>query len=208
MIKNIMFDLDGVLVEAQNWHFVALNNALEDVAGIKIGDGEHKSTFNGLPTHSKLNLLVNDKRIRANQIPAIWKLKQHHTMNLIKAHCRPIPQKIDMMHKLSKYRKACVTNSIAKTAYEMLVHSGLNYYLDYIQSNEATKFPKPSPAPYLLAMANMNITPNETLIIEDSEKGLTSAYLSGAAAANLQYNDVCFDRISEVISKIDQRNSE
>ena len=59
----ILYDLDGVLVNACDWHYEALNRALEMTSGIKISRDEHETEFNGLPTKTKLDLLVKQERI-------------------------------------------------------------------------------------------------------------------------------------------------
>ena len=55
--KLVIFDLDGVLVDACEWHKDALNNALERVCNYKITEKDHKEVFNGIPTRIKLNIL-------------------------------------------------------------------------------------------------------------------------------------------------------
>jgi HAD superfamily hydrolase (TIGR01509 family) len=202
MIKSILFDLDGVLVNAADWHYKALNLALRDIVRYEISEEEHRTIFNGLPTRTKLSFLVERGVIKIEQVDNIFKLKQHYTLGLISTYCKPDPIKIEMMHKLNAYKKGCVTNSIYKTAYEMLVHSGLNYYMDYVQGNEATRFPKPNPSPYLKAMSVMGIEPKETLIVEDCEKGYTSAIKSGAFVLKVEtYQEVNFAAISEALHK-------
>ena len=44
MIKAILFDLDGVLVDACDWHYLALNRALDEVVGFTISREDHVST--------------------------------------------------------------------------------------------------------------------------------------------------------------------
>ena len=56
MIKAVVFDMDGVLIDATDWHFHALNQALS-LFGLEIEYEEHLSQFNGLPTKSKLKIL-------------------------------------------------------------------------------------------------------------------------------------------------------
>lgn len=199
MITTIMFDLDGVLVDAREWHFRALNKALLDISGTEITTEEHLSKFDGLPTRNKLNLLECAGRVRRESFDAIFRLKQHYTLMMIRDYCRPDPVKVEMMNGLHDYRKACVTNSIAKTAYEMLVMSGLNYYMDYVQGNEATKYPKPSPAPYLNAMAVMGVDPENVLVVEDSPHGIKSAYKSGARVLEVQYETLNLSKIMEAL---------
>ena len=61
-IKAVIFDLDGVLVEAKEWHYLALNKALKHF-GFKIDRIEHLTTYDGLPTKVKLNRLSKEKRL-------------------------------------------------------------------------------------------------------------------------------------------------
>ena len=56
--KAVLFDLDGVLVDACDWHYKALNRALEEVSNTYINQEEHIKEFNGLPTLTKLSMLV------------------------------------------------------------------------------------------------------------------------------------------------------
>ena len=56
MIKAILYDLDGVLVDATEWHYESLNESLYEVAGFRLSRQEHLSSFNGLPTKKKLEI--------------------------------------------------------------------------------------------------------------------------------------------------------
>ena len=57
MIKAVIFDMDGVLIEAKDWHFNALNKALS-LFGYEISRFEHLTTYDGLPTSRKLEMLT------------------------------------------------------------------------------------------------------------------------------------------------------
>jgi beta-phosphoglucomutase-like phosphatase (HAD superfamily) len=56
MIKATIFDMDGVLIEAKDWHYEALNRAL-NLFGFEISRYQHLTTYNGLPTRKKLEML-------------------------------------------------------------------------------------------------------------------------------------------------------
>ena len=90
--------------------------------------------------------------------------------------------KIRMLKKLRDdgLAIACVTNSIKMTAIEMLKVTGQYEYLDFLVSNEDVVNNKPFPDCYLLAIEKMGLDPSEVLIVEDSPKGIESAYKSGA----------------------------
>ena len=60
-MQSVLFDLDGVLVDACDWHYLSLNRALEEVVGFSIDREEHTTTYNGLPTKVKLEMLGLDE---------------------------------------------------------------------------------------------------------------------------------------------------
>jgi beta-phosphoglucomutase len=80
MIKLIIFDLDGVLVEAKDIHFDALNKALGDYA---ISWNEHLSTYDGLKTAQKLDMLTKEKGLPADEHQRIWEDKQKYTLQML-----------------------------------------------------------------------------------------------------------------------------
>ena len=57
MIEAILFDLDGVLVDACDWHYESLNSALISSGYNPISREDHIEKFNGLPTKVKLSML-------------------------------------------------------------------------------------------------------------------------------------------------------
>ena len=84
MIKLVVFDLDGVLVNARELHYEALNRSLNEVdSKYMIGLEEHLSTFDGLPTSKKLKMLSEMKGLPLESHNAVWRNKQKHTINII-----------------------------------------------------------------------------------------------------------------------------
>ena len=67
MIKAVIFDLDGVLVDTKQIHFEALNESLKKYNFKKISIDDHVKIFDGLPTAEKLNIL-NKKKEFAKKI--------------------------------------------------------------------------------------------------------------------------------------------
>jgi len=64
MIKTIIFDLDGVLVDTKMIHYKSLNNALKKIEDYKIELNDHSNIYDGLPTQKKLEILVKNKTIK------------------------------------------------------------------------------------------------------------------------------------------------
>lgn len=180
--KAVLFDLDGVLVDACDWHYEALNRALKQIANYEIPREEHVSTYNGLPTRVKLEDLVSRCIIQEDEIETISDLKQSLTMDVIQDLCKVDDSKVQLMEHLSRqgFKLACVTNSIRKTALMMLEKSGILQYMDCIISNEDVKNSKPHPEGYIKALVLLNCLPSNAIIVEDSPKGLQAARLTGA----------------------------
>ena len=84
MIKLIIFDLDGVLVDAKEIHYQALNKALSNIdKKYVINREEHISTYDGNTSVTKLNLLSKEKGLPYKLHDKIWEDKQNITLQMI-----------------------------------------------------------------------------------------------------------------------------
>jgi HAD superfamily hydrolase (TIGR01509 family) len=206
MIKLIIFDLDGVLVEAKQIHYETLNRALYEVSDSDkyiITQSEHLSTYDGLKTSQKLELLTKNKGLPTNSYDTIWNRKQDLTLKAI-SNLKPDTQLIVLFDILRQhgYKIACCSNSIRRSVLVMLSKIGLIEYMDLILSNEDVKNSKPHPEIYWKAMSIMSVLPEETLIVEDSPPGLLAASRS---RANILRVDSPTDLVlSNIFRKLDK----
>src|SRR6266576_3762860 len=100
MIRTIIFDLDGVLVDADRLHFDALNMALELHSQAPISWQEHLTIYKGIPTVVKLAVLTQRKGLPVELYEQIRKSKQEITISLIEQVCFPDWEKIRMLELL------------------------------------------------------------------------------------------------------------
>lgn len=201
MIKAILYDLDGVLVDATEWHYESLNLALEEIVGFKISREEHLTTFNGLPTKQKLEILQKQGRLTPTSFQKIWVRKQELTFDVIEKFATVDIIKMKLHQGIKMYKKACVTNSIRKSAILMLKKTGQMKFMDFIISNEDVVSPKPSPEGYVLAMKKLGLTPKECLIVEDSPKGIDAARMSEGNVFEVRgYHDVTLENVLRKIN--------
>ena len=85
MIKGLIFDLDGVLVDTKEIHFLALNEALQKIKSKStISYEDHSKNFDGLPTLKKLTILHERAWIKKNQYEEIAIIKQQLTEKILK----------------------------------------------------------------------------------------------------------------------------
>jgi HAD superfamily hydrolase (TIGR01509 family) len=182
MVDLIVFDMDGVLVEAKQIHFDALNQALKEInEKYIISETEHLSIYDGLKTTQKLELLTKNKGLHPEFYDKIWYRKQQLTIEAI-SNIKPNLTLQSVLQALSEdgYKLAVCSNSIRKTVLTILSKLGIIEFMDLIMSNEDVKNSKPHPEIYWKAMSEIGVLPEETLIIEDSPYGLRAAYGSNA----------------------------
>lgn len=201
-IKAVIFDMDGVLIDACQWHYEALNLALAE-HGFTITPQEHKQQYDGLPTQVKLNLLTRQKGLSPALHKEIEDRKQALTMNVIEQSCRPLMQHIEAFSRLrfAGIQLAVASNSIRRTVDSMLSRAGITPWINFYLSNEDVVHAKPAPDIYLQAMARLGVTPEETLIVEDSAHGIAAAQASGAAVMCVSdSNELSYQTLSFYLS--------
>ncbi len=205
MIKLIIFDLDGVLIDAKTLHYTALNQALGEYA---ITIDEHLSLYDGLKTREKLRILTRDKGLPEDRHDEIWKAKQRYTMQLLE-NIKESPQIKDTVKRLSeKYLIVCCSNSIRKSVLTMLSKLGIVGYMDLILGNEDAVNCKPHPEIYWKAISMMKCLPEETLIVEDSPYGLLAASRTNSRVMRVSSsNDVTYDNILKYLNSEDMNST-
>jgi len=202
-ISCILFDLDGVLVDATEWHYEALNRALR-LFGFDITRYEHLSSYNGLPTRRKLEMLSVEKGLPHAIHSVLNRLKQVYTRDEIVARCRPVFEKEYMLSRLRHegYRLAVCSNSIRDSLDTMVRQSGLSDYLEFVVSNEDVTRPKPDPEIYRVAITRLGVTPQEVLIVEDAPHGVEAARRAGGHLCQVTgFADVDYFRVRAAIDR-------
>jgi beta-phosphoglucomutase len=186
--KAVLFDMDGVLIDARDWHYEALNEALR-IFGVEISRSDHLSRFNGLSTRKKLDMLTSEGVIPYELHEAIQSIKQDRTLRIAAQMCFPIVSHQVLITRIKALgiKVGLVTNSIRKSSEFMLEYAGLLKFMDVVVTNEDVLEGKPNPAGYLLAMQKLGVLPSETVVIEDGEYGILAAEAAGATV--IKVND-------------------
>ena len=202
MNKLIIFDLDGVLIESRELHYEALNAALARVSPqFVISKEEHLSTYDGLNTTRKLELLSERKGLDRKFFNQVWADKQTATFKLIKEFPKN-NQLRQMFAEISSQgiKIAVASNSVRETVKLALLSIGVIEFVDYFVSNEDVSRTKPYPEMYWKCMTAMNSLPKTTVIIEDSHIGRQGATDSGAHLVPVRNSyDLTKDKIQEAV---------
>lgn len=204
MIKLIIFDLDGVLVDSRELHFETLNMALTKYdPKYVISRAEHLAKYDGHPTNYKLKLLTKEKGLDQADHHCIWKMKQDFTQDYILENFRRDDRIRRILYALKERGLLvyCASNSIWETVKNSLLKKEFLEYIDYFISNEDVRNPKPSPEIYFKCFERACVSPREVLICEDSPVGRKAAYNSGAHICPIEnVADLTLDKIEKSLS--------
>jgi len=204
-IKAIIFDMDGVLIEAKDWHYEALNKAL-GLFGMEISRYDHLVTYDGLPTKKKLEMLSTERGLPVDLHNFINDMKQQYTMELVYAQCKPRFYHEYALARLKQegYRMTVASNSVRNTVQVMMEKSALVGYLEFYLSNQDVKVGKPDPEIYSKTIERMGLAPDECLIVEDNDKGIQAARASGAWVMEVdEVEEVNYQNIAAHIARIE-----
>ena len=172
--KLLILDLDGVLIDSKDIHFLALNKALRLVnSNFVINEADHLAIYDGLPTRKKLELI---KKLKKKDYEFICQQKQKFTTVLFSK----IKENKNLKKNLLKLKKKNIKIALASNAISLTVNNVLNRLkikklFDVIMSADDVSLPKPHPEIYWKIMTNLNAIPANTVIVEDSPVGRRAA---------------------------------
>ena len=175
-IKYLLFDNDGVLVDTEKLYFRATKEVLSTI-GVELTHSGYlqlqakgQSGFDLAEADGVSAAHINELRIQRNDL----------YQKYIKTEQIDVPGVIETIKQLRcKYRMAIV--STARPEDFELIHGGRSilHYMDFaLTAGDYVKH-KPEPEPYLTALMRFKAEPAEAIVIEDSQRGLESAYRAG-----------------------------
>jgi len=204
-IEAVIFDMDGVLIDAKDWHYHALNRALGHF-GYTISRSDHLSAFDGLPTRKKLEMLSHERGLPRGLHAFLNDLKQQYTTDQVHTDCRPIfvhEYALSNLRALG-YKLGLASNSVRNSVELMMEKSALRPYLDVMVSNEDVSKPKPDPDMYLTATRMLGVAPENTLVVEDNPNGIKAAEDAGCHLLVVHsVFDVKLDAIRDAIARVE-----
>lgn len=185
MKKYILFDHDGVLVDTEFWYYKAGARALADI-GLTLDKDRYLRDMNqGLGTWAQARAAGVDEEAISRQ----REVRDDYYQEYLRTEAIEIEGVVDTLAELSKYvRMAIVTT--AKRADFDIIHENrhIRQFMDFVLVREDYKVAKPHPEPYLTGLQRLGASKEETLVVEDSARGLNSAVAAGIDCA-IVYND-------------------
>jgi HAD superfamily hydrolase (TIGR01509 family) len=174
--KYILFDHDGVLVDTELWYYKAGERALADI-GLTLDKEQYLRDMNlGLGTWAQARAAGIDEQT----VSRLRAVRNDYYQEYLRTEAIEIEGVVETLAELSKYvRMAIVTT--AKRADFDIIHEKrhVRQFMDFVLVREDYKLAKPHPEPYLTGLKRFRATTEETLVVEDSSRGLNSAVAAG-----------------------------
>ena len=174
--RYVLFDHDGVLVDTEFWYYKAGARALADIGLTLDKDQYLRDMSQGLGTWAQAKAAGIDEQTISRQ----REVRNGYYQEYLRTEAIEIDGVVETLAELSKYvRMAIVTT--AKRADLDIIHEDrrVTQFMDFVLVREDYKLAKPNPEPYLTGLQRFGATKEETLVVEDSSRGLSSAVAAG-----------------------------
>lgn len=177
MKKNILFDNDGVLVETEIWYYEASKRALKEFFNINLQFDEYMDIM----AHGKTAWepaikkgFSEDKIVTAREQRNIY--YQHY----LKTEDIAIDGVQDILNQLSQNFQMGIVTTSRRVDFEIIHQNrGITDFMNFVLCEEDYTNAKPHPEPYLTGLKLFNCSKDEAIVVEDSQRGLTSAHSAG-----------------------------
>ncbi len=175
-IRLLISDFDGTLVDTREANFLAYHKVLNDF-GIHLSPEKYDSVFgmryNEFISHFGINDAEVAARIKEQKAKVYPEFFEKIKLNNI------------LYDLLLRFKGSAVKTALISTARKENILNVLDYFrivdlFDILVAGEEVNKPKPDPEAFFTAMNHFGISPEETLIFEDSPPGIEAAKKSGA----------------------------
>ena len=181
MKKYILFDNDGVLVHTEPFYYKANLIALEEFFDVSLTFEEYmKIMANGTTVWQK----ALNKGFNLSDIEIARTKRNQYYQNFLRTENILIDGVKEVLHELSKDYKMAIITTSRRVDFEIIHKNlGLTDFMEFILCEEDYNFAKPHPEPYLKGLELFNAKKEEAIVVEDSQRGLTSAFKAGIECA-------------------------
>jgi beta-phosphoglucomutase len=176
-LKGILFDMDGVLIDAMPFHAKAFQIAFRELANFEI-DMKDVFLLEGMPGPELIREIfkkMKQSEPEENVIKSISERKKSLFKMKEKARIfEGVKELLDLLTDI-KCIKAVVSGASENEVKSLLGDNGILDYFDLVISGEDLTEGKPSPEPFVAALKKLGLRSEEALVVENSPLGVNSA---------------------------------
>ncbi len=202
MIKAVIFDMDGVLINTEPLHFQCWKEAWKE-NGIEITYDVYKKCIGS--TSEFLMKLIRESYTDQFQEEVVKNRFAVLKRDYIERHGYPtipgVPEIIKGLHQSGLLLAVASSSSLVQIQNTLEALNVRNYFQCLI-SGEMVKHPKPAPDIFLLAAESLNLKPEECVVIEDSTNGCNAAKNAGIRCIGYQNPDSGEQNLEHAVARI------
>lgn len=201
MRKYILFDNDGVLVETEKWYYEASKRAIKEYFDLELGFSEHMDIMNrGVGVWERAQSLGATSK----EVDTARDKRNVYYQEYLQTEDLAIDGVKEILEELSKNYKMGIVTTSRRVDFEM-IHKGRGIvdFMDFVLCESDYNLHKPHPEPYLTGLKKFGALPEEAIVVEDSHRGLTSAFRAGIDCVVVHNEFTKTQDFSNAIYKID-----
>jgi beta-phosphoglucomutase len=188
MIQAVLFDLDGVLVSTDEYHYRSWKK-LSDEEGFDFFDHEFNHKFRGVARMECVEIITkaSGKNYSAEQKQELADRKNRYFTESLASVTTEVllPGALSALHELRKRGIKTAVASNSRNAVTIIKQVQIEHLLDAVIDGHQIENSKPDPEVFLLAAKNVGISPAHCLVVEDAIAGIESARRAGMRALGI-----------------------
>ncbi|HBA92819.1 MAG: beta-phosphoglucomutase [Chloroflexi bacterium GWB2_54_36] len=185
MIQAFLFDLDGVLTDTSEFHFLGWKRLAEDL-GIPFTRQENEA-LRGVSRRESLALLLKGRPVSEAEATAMMEQKNRYYLEFLEKMTPSslLPGAKEILEELGGLGLKRVIVSVSKNASLVIERLQLMPLIDDLVDGNAPARSKPFPDLFLLAASKYGLKPTDCLVVEDAAAGIEAAHAAGMLALGL-----------------------
>jgi HAD superfamily hydrolase (TIGR01509 family) len=197
--RGILFDHDGVLVDTEPWYYRAGERALAQI-GVDLDQQDYADdTSRGLGTWARARAAGVDEET----IDRLRVLRDAYYQDYLRTEDIEIDGVVDVLAELSRHVRMAVVTTAKRADFDLIHETRqITRFMDFVLVREDYGHAKPHPEPYLTGLDRLGTTAAETLVVEDSVRGLRSAVAAGIDCAVVHSDFTQAQDLSEATYRI------
>jgi beta-phosphoglucomutase len=184
-IHGFIFDLDGVLTETAEYHYRGWKRLAEE-EGIPFTREDNES-LRGIPRRESLLLILKDHKVSDEKMLEMMERKNNYYLELIREITPKdlLPGARELLEEIRQAGLKSALGSASKNAPDVIRRLGIADLLDAISDGSSVERQKPAPDLFLHAARQLNLSPEECVVVEDAAAGIEAARAGGFRSVGL-----------------------
>jgi HAD superfamily hydrolase (TIGR01509 family) len=207
MIKAVIFDMDGLMIDSEPIHYQAYSRVLHDL-GKKYPLEDNNRLYIGLSDSEQAKDMVVRYALPLSPEELVEK-KQKEFKQIIQTAIIPKPGLMQLLEDLkSNQYKMAIASSSRKDVIELVIKSlKISHFISAYCSAEDVQNAKPAPDLFLLAADKLQVKPQECLVLEDSPRGIEAASKAGMKSFAIPSEETKNGDFTKSTEKLDNLNN-